>query len=82
MQQYCEYILTDTTGDGGPDRQDRFIEAINALEGYSKLAALDKAYQEAISFNDKAVSYDAKNLIDTLTASIIHVRDMLLDERH
>ena len=59
----------------GSERQGRFMEAIEAVKGSSKLAALDRAYHKAIESQDSAEA-----LVDVM-ASVIYVRDLLANER-
>lgn len=56
------------------------MEAIEAVKGSSKLAALDRAYHKALDSKDQD-TYALNNLVDELTASVIYVRDLLADER-
>ena len=78
MKQYLEHLMNDTRE--GSERQGRFMEAIEAIEGSSKLAALDRAYYKALDSTEQD-PYTLNTLVDELTASVIYVRDMLANER-
>lgn len=81
MKQYLEHLMDDTRE--GSERQGRFMEAIEAIEGSSKLAALDRAYHKALDLDisKDQDTYALNSLVDELTASIIYVRDLLASER-
>lgn len=78
MKQYLAHLMNDTRE--GSERQGRFMEAIEAVKGSSKLAALDQAYYKALDSKDQD-TYALNNLVDELTASVIYVRDLLASER-